>query len=45
MILLAQNSMKVLELVKNDLEKTFSKNIRQYCYFASDLSRFKVIVL
>ena len=32
MVLPDLNSLKVLELVENELEKTFSESIYQYCF-------------
>ena len=45
MLLLASDSLEVLELVENELQKTFSEIIQQYCFFASHFSRLKVNVL
>ena len=45
MVLPASNSLKVLELVENELEKTSSECTRQYCFLDPILSRLKENVL
>ena len=41
----ASNLLKVLELVENELEKTFFRKYLAILFFASDLSKLKVNVL
>ena len=42
LVLPVSNSLKVLQLVQNELQKTFSESIYQHLFLASDISRLEV---